>query len=65
MRTIVDCGGLAHVTTMLTSSHVRMVNEALVAITILAAALDGDTVHRHLHTDLVRGLERFTSVLNY
>ena len=36
MRVIVDCGGLAHVTTMLTSSHARMLNEALVAITILA-----------------------------
>ena len=54
MRNIVDCGGLAHVTTMLTSSHVRMVNEAIVSITILAATVDPTTVHRHLHTDLVR-----------
>ena len=46
MALIVECGGLPHVTTMLMSSHVRMMNEAMIALTVLAATLDEDTVHR-------------------
>ena len=46
MTLIVDCGGLPHVTTMLMSSHVRMLNEAMIALTVLAATLPEETVHR-------------------
>jgi hypothetical protein len=68
MRSIVFSGGLPPVTLMLHSTHVRMLNEALVALTVLAATLCGSgdgsgddamLVHRHLHMDLViNGIKR-------
>jgi hypothetical protein len=45
-ETVLSVGGLAHVTTMLLSSHVRMLNEAFVAISVLATTLDEDTSKR-------------------
>ena len=53
MENIVAVGGLAHVTTMLMSTHVRMLNEALISLSVLSVTLDADTVHAQLHTDLV------------
>ena len=53
MESLVSLGGLALVTPMLTSTHVRMQNEALVSLSILSATLDEDTIHANLHTDLV------------
>ena len=53
-------GGLVLVTTMLTSTHTLMVNEALVSLAQLVARLlekgeekDREDIHAHLHTDLV------------
>ncbi|TRY64288.1 hypothetical protein TCAL_10250 [Tigriopus californicus] len=63
MIVIVDCGGLPHITTMITSSHVRMLNEGLVALTHLAAALNPDTVHAQLHTDLI--VNGIKNILNH
>jgi hypothetical protein len=54
LESVVSCGGLPHVTAMLMSSHVRMLNEALVALAVLAASLASENVvHMQLHTDLV------------
>lgn len=60
MRNVINMGGLPSITVMLHSSHARMLNEAVVALTTLTATLaasssseDQDLVHRHLHTDLV------------
>ena len=53
MEVVVDCGGLPHVTTMLMSSHIRMLNEAIIALTVLASSLTEDVIHAQLHTDLV------------
>ena len=53
MESIVSLGGVAHLTTMLMSSHVRMLNEALIALTVVSAVLDENSVHTQLHTDLV------------
>lgn len=66
MRNVIRMGGLPSVTVMLHSSHARMANEALVALTTLTACLassddegDRELVHRHLHTDLViNGIKR-------
>ena len=69
MRSIVDNGGVASVTLMLHSTHVRMLNEAVVALTVLTATLcndvsddsdaDATLIHRHLHIDLViNGIKR-------
>ena len=56
---IVSLGGVPHLTTMLMSSHVRMLNEALIALTVMAAVLDESSVHAQLHTDLViNGVKR-------
>ena len=58
-ESIVSLGGVPHLTTMLMSSHVRMLNEALIALTVLAAVLDEAAVHAQLHTDLViNGVKR-------
>jgi hypothetical protein len=58
MRNIINMGGLPAITVMLHSSHPRMLNEALVSLTVLSASLGGTSedpalVHRHLHTDLI------------
>jgi hypothetical protein len=66
MRNVINMGGLPSVTVMLHSSHARMLNEAIVALTTLTASLaasseassaedaaDQTLIHRHLHTDLV------------
>ena len=67
MKNVIEMGGLPAITVMLHSSHPRMVNEAIVSLTILSAGLitksstdqaepedeDALLVHRHLHTDLV------------
>ena len=60
MKNVMNMGGLPAVTVMLHSSHARMLNEALVSLTILSSALasssddgDHDLLHRHLHTDLI------------
>lgn len=53
METIVGNGGLPSLTTMLVSPHLRMLNEALISLALVAITLDEETVHRHLHTDLV------------
>lgn len=60
MKNVMNMGGLPSITVMLHSSHPRMLNEALVSLTTLAASLaasddteDHHLVHRHLHTDLV------------
>lgn len=62
MINVVNLGGLPAVTVMLHSSHPRMLNEALVALSVLSASLvstEPDLVHRHLHTDLViNGVKR-------
>ena len=42
---MVSLGGVPHLTTMLMSSHVRMLNEALIALTVMAAVLSEDAVH--------------------
>ena len=38
-------GGVPHLTTMLMSSHVRILNEALIALTVMSALLDEASVH--------------------
>jgi len=53
VESIVSLGGVAHLTTMLMSSHVRMLNEALIALTVVSVVLDENSVHAQLHTDLV------------
>ena len=58
-ESIVSLGGVPHLTTMLMSSHVRMLNEALIALTVMSALLDEASVHAQLHTDLViNGIKR-------
>ncbi len=52
-KMVAETGGLAQITPMLTSPHVKMRNEALVSLSVVAASLDADQVHAHLHTDLV------------
>ena len=59
MKNVMNLGGLPAVTVMLHSTHARMLNEALVSLTILSSTLassddtsDHDLLHRHLHTDL-------------
>ena len=37
MKNIIECGGLPHVVFMLHSNHVVMLNEAIVALTIMAS----------------------------
>ncbi len=53
--TMVNSGGLAVVTaTLVSTPHFRMANEALVAMSVLAAASPAELgAHRHLQTDLV------------
>lgn len=61
MKNVIKMGGLPSITVMLHSSHARMLNEAIVALTTMSASLavsedtpeDGNLIHRHLHTDLV------------
>ena len=43
-ESVVSLGGVPHLTTMLMSSHVRMLNEALIALTVMAAVLGEDAV---------------------
>lgn len=68
-RSIIDNAGIPSVTLMLHSSHVRMLNEAIVALTVMTASLASDVVddndadatliHRNLHIDLViNGIKR-------
>ena len=59
MKNVMNLGGLPAVTVMLHSNHARMLNEALVSLTILSSTLaasseasDHDLLHQHLHTDL-------------
>lgn len=40
-------------TTMLLSSHVKMLNESLLSLAIISGSMDSETVHAQLHTDLV------------
>ena len=71
MRSIVFSGGLPPVTQMLHSNHVRMLNEAIVALTVMTATFADETgngsemsddatlIHRHLHMDLIiNGIKR-------
>ena len=44
-ESVVSLGGVPHLTTMLMSSHVRMLNEAIIALTVMAAVLGEDAVH--------------------
>ena len=64
-ESVVSLGGVPHLTTMLMSSHVRMLNEALIALTVMAAVLGEDavqaqgrdsTVARHLVLLYLRGI---------
>ena len=42
MSSVVDAGGLPAVTTMLMSSHNRMINEAMLTLTLLAGQMDSE-----------------------
>ena len=44
MRNVINMGGLPSVTVMLHSSHARMLNEAIVALTTLTASLVASSV---------------------
>ena len=60
MKNIIELGGLPAITVMLHSSHPIMVNESLMALTILTTSFasspdpqDPALIHQHLHTDLI------------
>jgi len=52
---VVESGGLALVTAMLVESQNQplMLNEAVLACTLVAATIDSEVVRAHLHTDLI------------
>ena len=60
MKNIIEMGGLPAITVMLHSSHPIMVNESLMALTLLTSSFasspdpeDPALIHQHLHTDLI------------
>lgn len=72
MMSIVSDGGILSPMLMLHSTHVRMINEAIVSLTVMTATLaasdaaeaddnnpDAEFIHRNLHIDLViNGIKR-------
>ena len=52
-QSMAEVGCLAVITPMLNSQHLKMKNEALMSLSIVATVLDENQVHAHLHTDLV------------
>ena len=63
-ESVVSLGGVPHLTTMLMSSHVRMLNEAIIALTVMAAVLGEDAVHAQgRYSTVVRHLGGGHSVL--